>query len=121
MLTLRSTDNRNWSVILETIGAQHPQTVSFRLAGGLATTEVHIWETNSARTFEQVGGVNPVNGEFEYTFDADSLYSLTTTTGQGKEQRSHRLRPRSSALCGWLRENTFESHTEVSLGSRRSL
>ena len=83
-VTLRSTDNRDWSVILETIGAQHPQTVSFRLAGGLATTEVHIWETNSARTFEQVGGVNPVNGEFEYTFDADSLYSLTTTTGQGK-------------------------------------
>ena len=83
-VTLRSSDNKNWSVVLETIGAQHPQTVSFRLAGGLATTEVHIWETNSTRTFERVGGVNPVNGEFEYTFDADSLYSLTTTTGQGK-------------------------------------
>lgn len=83
-VALRSTDNKNWSVILETIGAHHPQTVSFRLAGGLATTEVRIWETNSVRTFEQVGGVKPVNGEFEYTFEADSLYSLTTTTGQGK-------------------------------------
>ena len=83
-VAIRSTDNKNWSVILETIGAQYPQTVSFRLAGGLATTEVHIWETNNSRTFEEVGRVNPVNGEFEYTFDADSLYSLTTTTGQGK-------------------------------------
>ena len=83
-VSLRSTDKKNWSVILETIGAEHPQTVSFRLAGGLAATEVHIWETNNSRTFEQVAVVKPVNGAFTYTFDPDSLYSLTTTTGQGK-------------------------------------
>jgi hypothetical protein len=28
--------------------------------------------------------VKPVDGAFSYTFDPDSLYSLTTTTGQGK-------------------------------------
>ena len=28
--------------------------------------------------------MKPANGEFEFTFDADSLYSLTTTRGQGK-------------------------------------
>jgi hypothetical protein len=83
-VALRSNDRKNWSVILETINAKHPQAVSFRLAGGLATTEVHIWETNNSRTFEQVAVVKPVNGTFEFTFDADSLYSLTTTTGQGK-------------------------------------
>lgn len=83
-VALRSTDRKNWSVILETIGAKHPQTVSFRLTGGLAATKVHIWETNNSRTFEQVARVMPVNGAFTYTFDPDSLYSLTTTTGQGK-------------------------------------
>lgn len=83
-VALRSTDRKNWSVILETINAEHPQQVSFRLEGGLAATEVHIWETNNARTFEHVANVKPVNGKFDYTFDADSLYSLTTTTGQGK-------------------------------------
>jgi hypothetical protein len=83
-VALRSTDRKNWSVILETIDAKHPQTVSFRLAGGLAATEVHIWETNNSRTFEQVASVTLLNGTFEYTFDPDSLYSLTTTTGQGK-------------------------------------
>jgi hypothetical protein len=45
---------------------------------------VHIWETNSSRTFEHVGDVKPVKGVFEYEFDSDSLYTLTTTTGQGK-------------------------------------
>jgi len=83
-VALRSTDRKNWSVILETIDAKGPQSVAFRLTGSLATTKVHIWETNNSRTFEQVSSVMPVNGKFEYAFDADSLYSLTTTTGQGK-------------------------------------
>jgi hypothetical protein len=83
-VALRSTDRQNWSVILETIGASHPQAISFQLVGGLAATTVHIWETNNSRTFEHVADVKPVKDTFEYTFDPDSLYSLTTTTGQGK-------------------------------------
>jgi len=71
-------------VILETIDAKNPQTVSFKIKGGLAATEVHIWETNNSRSFEQVATVKPVKGEFQFTFDPDSLYSLTTTTGQAK-------------------------------------
>ena len=83
-VSLRSPDRKNWSVILETIAARAPQSVSFRIAGGLAATTVHIWETNDARTFEHVADIKPENGVFSYTFDPDSLYSLTTTTGQGK-------------------------------------
>ena len=83
-VSLRSPDRKNWSVVLETIDAKHPQTVSFRLAGGLAATEVHIWETNATHTFKEVASLSAVNGAFSYAFDPDSLYSLTTTTGQGK-------------------------------------
>jgi hypothetical protein len=83
-VALRSPDKKNWSLILETIGAKHAQTVSFRLTGGLAVSRVHVWETNRSRTFEQVAHIEPVSGEFTYSFEPDSLYSLTTTTGQGK-------------------------------------
>ncbi|HTW80979.1 MAG TPA: hypothetical protein VME23_15635 [Terracidiphilus sp.] len=83
-VSLRSPEKRNWSVVLETIAAHQPQQVSFRVSGGLAATEVHIWETNDSRTFEHVADVAPVNGAFAFTFEPDSLYSLTTTTGQGK-------------------------------------
>jgi hypothetical protein len=83
-VALRSTDGKNWSVVLETINAKSPQSVSFRLTGGLAATEVHVWETNDSHTFEHVADVNPVSEEFIYTFEPNSLYSLTTTTGQGK-------------------------------------
>jgi hypothetical protein len=83
-VALRSTDGKDWSVILETIDAKQPQKVSIRLTGGLTAKKVHIWETNSSHTFEHVADVKPVNETLHYTFDPDSLYSLTTTSGQGK-------------------------------------
>ncbi|MGA9134338.1 MAG: family 16 glycoside hydrolase, partial [Candidatus Sulfotelmatobacter sp.] len=83
-IALRSPDKTNWSVVLETIDAANPQNASFHLTGGLATTTVHIWETNHSRRFEHVTDVTPTDADFQYTFDPDSLYSLTTTTGQGK-------------------------------------
>lgn len=83
-VALRSTDRKNWSVILETIGAEQAQTIAFHLKGGLAASSVSIWETNDTRTFEHVATIKPAHDSFTYTFDPDSLYSLTTTTGQGK-------------------------------------
>jgi hypothetical protein len=83
-VSLRSKDGRNWSTVLETVGAQRPQTISFQVTGGLAAASVHVWETNNTRAFEHLVSLTPVQGAFEYTFDPDSLYSLTTTSGQGK-------------------------------------
>jgi|SRR5579862_693612 len=83
-VSLRSADAKDWSVVLETIDARRAQRIVFKLAGGLGGKRVHIWETNLFRTFEHVADCDVVNGVFEYTFDPDSLYSLTTTVGQGK-------------------------------------
>ncbi|MGA3033079.1 MAG: hypothetical protein ABSD70_07330 [Terracidiphilus sp.] len=83
-VALRSPDEKNWSVVLETIDAKHAQTVTFHLAGGLARSAVAVWETNSSHTFERVATLKPAGDSFTFTFDADSLYSLTTTTGQGR-------------------------------------
>jgi hypothetical protein len=83
-VSLKAADGKNWSVILESIGARDDQPLTFQLMGGLSDTRVHIWETNAHRTFEHVADVKPRNGVFAYTFEPDSLYSLTTTTGQGR-------------------------------------
>lgn len=83
-VALKSPDGSNWSVILQTIDAKAPQTVHFAVTGGLSTAAVHVWETNSQRTFDHVADVPVHDGSFTYTFDPDSLYSLTTTTGQAK-------------------------------------
>jgi hypothetical protein len=83
-VSLRARDGKNWSVVLETIDASRAQKVTFQLTGGLTNSTVHVWETNSSHTFEHVADIKPVKGEFDYSFDADSLYSLTSTTGQQK-------------------------------------
>jgi hypothetical protein len=83
-VTLRSPDHKNWSVVLETIHASQPQNVQFKIAGGLADSDVYVWETNDIHVFDRVAVIHPVNGVFTHTFDPESLYSLTTTNGQGK-------------------------------------
>jgi len=83
-VSLRSKDGRNWSMILETVGAERPQKITFQVTGGLADGRIHVWETNNSRSLAQVASLTPVRGSFEYLFDPDSLYSLTTTSGQGK-------------------------------------
>jgi O-glycosyl hydrolase len=83
-VALKSTDGKNWSVVLETIDATQPQHMTFKVSGGLSTSTVHVWETNRAKSFEHVADLRPERGSFSYTFDPGSLYSFTTTTGQGK-------------------------------------
>ena len=83
-VTLKSPNRKDWSIVLETIGARESQQVSFSAAGGLSTGTVHVWETNANRIFEHVAELHPQGGAFTYTFEPESIYSLTTTTGQGK-------------------------------------
>ena len=83
-LSLKSPNQKDWSVVLETIDATKPQHVNFSIAGGLSAGTVHVWETNANRVFEHVAEVKPEHGAFSFTFDPESLYSLTTTTGQAK-------------------------------------
>ena len=83
-VALRSLDAQQWSVVLETIGTHSPLHASFKLIGGLSGSIVHVWETNDEKTFEHVDDLKITDGAFLYTFDPNSLYTLTTTTGQGK-------------------------------------
>lgn len=83
-VTLKSPNGKDWSTVLETIGAAGQQQVRFSITNGLSSGTVHIWETNESRSFEHVADVPVKNGTYKYRFDPDSIYSLTTTTGQGK-------------------------------------
>ena len=83
-VSLKAPNQKDWSVVLETIDARKPQHVSFSVTGGLSLGTVHVWQTNANRIFEHVAEVKPENGAFSFTFDPESIYSLTTTTGQAK-------------------------------------
>jgi hypothetical protein len=83
-VSLKSPGNKNWSVVVETIDAKQPQRVTLEVKGGLPDTTVHVWETNGNHTFEAVADITPKGGNISYIVDPDSLYTFSTTTGQGK-------------------------------------
>jgi O-glycosyl hydrolase len=83
-VTLKAPSSNDYSVIVETIDATEPQEVVFQTTAGLSTGAIHLWETNASMSFQKLSDITPQNGSFIITLDPDSIYSLTTTTGQGK-------------------------------------
>ncbi len=88
-VTLKSPAGGNWSSIVETMDATAAQTVTYNVTGGLSTGTVHVWSTNvssssSASWFVHSSDITPSAGSFSLTLQPGFVYSLTTTTGQGK-------------------------------------
>jgi hypothetical protein len=88
-VTLKSTNGRDYSSIIETTTATAAQTVTLNISGGLSTGAVHVWATNlnSANAgdyFVRQADVTPSGGSYTLTLQPGYVYSLTTTTGQGK-------------------------------------
>lgn len=75
---------REYSTILETMGAVAPRTVEISLAPGVSSDSVRVWRTNATQWFEKIDRIVPRHGRFELTLQPDSVYSVTTTTGQHK-------------------------------------
>ena len=83
-----------WSTIIETTaGVTRPQQVSITVRGGhgLAGKTVHVWSSNfnfstggPGQWFMRQPDITPVHGRFTLTIKPGYVYSLTTTSGQGK-------------------------------------
>jgi O-glycosyl hydrolase len=88
-VTLKSPDNTDYSSIIETMDATSAQTLNFNVTGGLSTGTVHVWATNvnsgnPADYFVHTADITPSGGNFSLTVQPGYVYSITTTTGQGK-------------------------------------
>jgi len=82
-VTLKS-PGADYSLILETKDATAPQQIRFQIGDGLSTKPLCVWRSNAREQFIQQPGIKPVNGAFTLTLEPDSIYSLSTTTGQQK-------------------------------------
>ena len=74
----------DYSLIIETIDAKTPQTVSFRTTGGLATGPLHVWRSNRGSQFDRQPDFSPTTDAATLVLEPGSVYSLTTTAGQRK-------------------------------------
>ncbi|MEO6086660.1 MAG: ricin-type beta-trefoil lectin domain protein [Umezawaea sp.] len=88
-VSLKSTNNSDYSTVVETVDASGPQTLNFSVAGGLSAGTVHVWATNlnsanSADYFTHTTDLTPSGGGYSLTVQPGYVYTLTTTTGQAK-------------------------------------
>ena len=88
----------DYSIVIETMAAKTPQTLSFRLIGGLATGPVHVWRSNQ-RTSSTDSTTLLRQRLFAIGLEPGCIYSLTTTTGQQKGKSPIRFRRRPSFRC----------------------
>ncbi len=88
-VSLKSPDGSNYSTIIETTTARAAQTVNVNVSGGLSGGTVHVWATNlnspdPSDYFAAQPGITPAHGSYSLTLQPGRIYTLTTTTGQGK-------------------------------------
>src|SRR3954453_22400382 len=88
-VSLKSTNNTDYSTVIETMDATSAQTLNLNVTGGLATGQVHVWapnlnSNNSAVFFVHSTDITPSGGAYSLTVQPGYLYTITTTTGQGK-------------------------------------
>lgn len=88
-VSLKSTNNSDYSTVIETMDATGAQTLNFNVTGGLSAGTVHVWSTDvrsadPADHFVHAADITPSGGGFSLTVQPGHLYTLTTTTGQGK-------------------------------------
>ncbi|BCL79815.1 galactosylceramidase [Ktedonobacteria bacterium brp13] len=88
-VTLKAAKGYDYSVIIETVDASASQTVTFQVNAGLSTGTVHIWSTNlnsasASDYFVQQKDITPTLGSYSVTLQPGYVYTLSTTTGQGK-------------------------------------
>ena len=88
-ITLKSPNGKDYSTILETAGLSAAQTVSVTVNGGLSTGTVHVWSTNLDSSnpddyLVKQADITPSGGRYSLTLQPGRVYTLTTTTGQGK-------------------------------------
>jgi len=84
-VALKSPNDSDFSIIIETKGVTASQTATFAISGGLPTNKtLCVWRTNSTTQFVRQSDITPANGTFSLSIDGNSIYTISTTTGQQK-------------------------------------
>ena len=84
-VTLKSPSNTDYSIIIETKGATTNNTVTFNIGSGLPNAKtLCVWLSTPTAQFVRQSDITPVNGSFTITIGTNSIYSISTMTGQQK-------------------------------------
>ena len=84
VVAMASSSGTDASLVIETMGATEAQTLVLTVDSSSASRPWQLWRTNQTESFIHAGGQSPIDGKLTLDLAPDSVYSLTTTTGQAK-------------------------------------
>ncbi len=84
MIMMRNPATNDYSVIFETKDAKSAQSVEVRLPKGLSRRALCVWKSNAQEQFVRQQDINQKSGRFTITLEPNTVYSLSTMTGQQK-------------------------------------
>jgi hypothetical protein len=87
-VSLKSTNNSDYSTVVETMDATAAQTADITVTGGLSGGAVHVWATNVNSTnpadwFVRQPDITPSGGHYSATLQPGYVYTFSTTTPAG--------------------------------------
>lgn len=84
IVTLRNPETGDYSIIAETKGATKSQTVDIVVGKGLNLDKLCVWYSDAKHQFIRVKDIIPHDGKFKISLKPNTVYSVSTTTGQQK-------------------------------------
>ncbi len=84
MVTLKNPKTNDYSIIIETKGADRPQTIKVNGGKSLKEGALCVWKSTEQEQFIRSEDINPRKGGFFITVEPNAVYSLSTTRGQQK-------------------------------------
>ena len=92
MVSLKSPDTNDYSIIIETIEANEPQTLHIKISDDLSIRDLSVFRTVfKGEEFIKQPNIMLENREFTITVQPKCIYSLTTTSGQAKGIAKHKI------------------------------
>ena len=87
--SIMSPDQKDLSIIVETVDAKEGETLELNLIGGFSEKKFTVWRTDEVNHFVKLPlEIEPRNGKLSIHLDKGAIYSITTTTGQRKGDAS---------------------------------
>lgn len=84
-VTLMSPEpQKDFSIIIETKDASATQKLTFQIGKDLPANKLCVWRSNEKEQFIRLEDIAPENGCFTIEAEPNTVYSISTTTGQQK-------------------------------------
>ncbi len=88
-VTLTDPEKKDFSIIIYADSLQ--RNISIKVPENQNGKDLHVWHSNEQEQFVYQGTIKPTDGIAEINLEANSIYSITTTTGQQKGLAKHEV------------------------------